>query len=110
VAIIVFLIYGLLVAFASLRVVIALPPGQWDKLGHFLIYGVFSILGYFLVKTPRAYQWVCVSIILYSGLMEVAQSYVPGRVPSGYDLIANTLGVLLGAVLVTSMARAIHTR
>jgi VanZ family protein len=39
--------------------------------------------------------------IAYGGLLEVAQSYMPGRVMSGYDFMANTLGVVLGAVVVS---------
>ena len=98
--ILVFMVYGLLVAFTSLRAVIALPPGQWDKLGHFLVYGAFAVLGFFMVKTLKSYLWLCLGIILYSVLMEFLQSFVPGRVPSFYDIVANTIGVVLGAIVV----------
>jgi VanZ family protein len=37
--------------------------------------------------------------VLYSGLLEFGQSFVPGRQMSSLDLLANTLGVILGALL-----------
>lgn len=99
--ILVFLAYGLLIAFLSLRTVIVLPPGQWDKLGHFLAYGLFAVLGFFVVNTRKSYQWLWLGIILYSGLMEVFQYYIPGRVSSIYDLGANSIGVVLGGIIAT---------
>jgi VanZ family protein len=41
---------------------------------------------------------VCIGIVAYSGLLEVAQSFVPGREMSALDLLANTSGVLLAAL------------
>ena len=93
--------YGVLIAFLSLRNAIALPPGQWDKLGHFGAYGLFAVVAFFVVKTRKSYQWLCLGIIVYSGLMEVFQYYIPGRVASMYDLGANSIGVILGAILAT---------
>jgi VanZ family protein len=34
--------------------------------------------------------------VLYGALLEGLQAFVPGRFMSGADLLANTLGVLLG--------------
>jgi len=96
-----FATYVLLVSYASLSPGSGLMAvGSWDKLAHFLTYSVFAVLAYGVVKSHKAHLLVCLAIILYSGLMEVGQYFVPGRSMSAYDLLANTLGVLLGVLLV----------
>ena len=101
----VFAMYSLVVAFASLSSGTAVSVESWDKLAHLLTYGLFAVLGFGLVTTSRAYLFVCLGIVLYSGLMELGQSFVPGRHMSAYDLVANVLGVLLGATLITKLPR-----
>ena len=96
----VFAIYALLVAFASLSPATGVSIESWDKLAHFLTYGLFTVLAYGVVKSTKAYLFVCLAIVLYSGLMEVGQAFVPGRSMSAYDLLANVTGVLLGALFV----------
>jgi VanZ family protein len=49
----------------------------------------------------RHYVYVCIGIVAYSGLLEIAQLLVPGREMSAFDLLANTLGVALAALLRT---------
>jgi VanZ family protein len=71
----------------------------WNKLIHLILYGVFAVLGYRVLKAPRQYWYVCIGIVIYSGLIAVAQPFMPGRVMSAFDLLANTLGVVLGAVV-----------
>ena len=97
-------IYALLVGYASLSPASGLAIGSWDKLAHFLTYGVFTILAYGIVKSPKAYLYACLAIVLYSGLMEVGQSFVPGRSMSAYDLLANALGVAAGVLFIKTLA------
>lgn len=98
---VVFALYALLVAFVSLRP--ASGPGiePWDKVVHLLVYYIFAVFGYRALRQGRGYLLLCLGIIAYGGLLEVAQSYSPGRFMSAYDMLANTLGVLLGALVVT---------
>lgn len=93
----IFLIYALLVGYASLSPASGLAIGSWDKLAHFLTYGLFAVLAYWVVRSKKAHLFVCLAIVLYSGLIEVGQSFVPGRFMSAHDLLANVLGVLFGA-------------
>ena len=72
---------------------------SWDKVSHLVAYGVFAILGYRAVNEAKYYLYICTGIVAYSGLMEIAQSFMPGRVMSAYDLLANTVGVVLGAAI-----------
>lgn len=51
-------------------------------------------------RIPRlqswALDWIAAgSALFYSGILEIAQRWVPGRSPSIADFIANTVGVLL---------------
>jgi VanZ family protein len=91
--------YAVLLTYASLR-----PAGTgsiepWDKLAHLIAYAVFALLGRFVVEQKSAYVRLCCSIVLYGGAMEYLQSFMPGRVMSLGDLVANTLGVLAAALL-----------
>ena len=93
--------YAALIAWLSLREAIPLPPGQWDKLGHFLAYGVFAVLGSSVVAGGRGTLLMGAGIVGYSGLLEIAQSFVPGRDMSALDLLANACGVVLGFAIAT---------
>ena len=97
---VVFILYAGVVTFASLRPGIDGGIEHLDKLTHLLAYYIFAVLGYRALKARRYYLHLCLGIIAYGGLMEVAQSYMPGRMMSGYDFLANTLGVVLGAIVV----------
>ncbi|MFV8816325.1 VanZ family protein [Haliea sp. E17] len=100
-----FILYTLLIAYLSLRPMDSISLGSWDKLYHFLAYGLFAVLGYYLSKERQYYLHICLAIIVYSALIEVAQSFVPGRMMSFGDLVANTAGVAIGGFLVTRLAR-----
>jgi VanZ family protein len=67
-----------------------------DKLGHFLAYSALT-LNEGLVFSKRA--WVGVLIFGYSLMLESLQNFIPGRIFSIYDLIANTAGVLFGTTI-----------
>ncbi|MEH6519531.1 MAG: VanZ family protein [Halioglobus sp.] len=99
--------YTIFITFVSLQPGDSMPSvGSWDKVGHFLAYAVFAVLAYHVVKNPRQYLTVCLVIIAFSGLMEVAQSFMPGRMMSAYDLLANALGVAVGAFIARATFRA----
>ena len=104
--IIVFLIYTGFVTFASLRPMDSAVLGDWDKAGHLVLYFVFALLGYRVVAKPKHYLYLCIGIVAYSGLMEIAQSFIPGRQMSAYDLFANALGVGLAMVLTRMLSSA----
>jgi len=94
-----FFAYAVIVAFASLQPGGGSFIGSYDKLAHFLTYGFFAILAHRLTLSGRHYWYLCIGIVTYSGLLEVAQSYVPGREMSALDLLANASGLALGALL-----------
>jgi VanZ family protein len=96
-----FVAYGLVVAVASLQPAsgINMAIGSFDKLAHLLTYGIFAALAYRLALSYRRYVWLCIGIVIYSGLLEYGQSFVPGRDMSSLDLVANGLGVLIGTLI-----------
>lgn len=96
----VFFGYTVLITFLSLRPASGSSVEHLDKLTHLLAYYIFAVLGYRMLNGGRHYLPLCLGIIAYGGLIEVAQSYMPSRFMSGYDLAANTLGVVLGALVV----------
>jgi len=98
-----FAIYLLMVTYVSTTPSIGVPIESWDKLLHFLTYGIFAALAYPLVRSRKTYCYACVSIVAYSGLMEFIQYFIPGRAMSAYDMLANTMGVLLGAFIVNAV-------
>ena len=98
----VFIIYTGFVTFASLRPMDSATLGDWDKVGHLVLYFIFALLGYRVVSNPRHYLYLCTGIVVYSGLMEVAQSFMPGRMMSAYDLLANAVGVAI-AIIITKV-------
>jgi VanZ family protein len=103
---VVFILYSIFTTFVSLRPMNSVTLEPWDKVFHLILYSVFAVLGYRVSKEPKQFIYICIGIVIYSGLMEVAQSFMPGRVMSAYDLLANTIGVLLGAVIVKKMFSA----
>ncbi len=92
-------------AYAAIVAATSLYPGNGegvehlDKVVHLLVYYIFAVFGYRMLANKRYYLYLCLGIIIYSGLIELGQSYVPGRDMSALDLLANIAGVLLGAVM-----------
>lgn len=95
--------YALFVAFVSLQPGGGTSVGPYDKLAHFVTYGIFAVLAHRINFAGRDYIFLCIGIVAYSGLLEVGQSFVPGRHMSALDLLANTLGVLFTALLCNKM-------
>lgn len=95
--ILVFLIYTAFVTYASIRPMDSAPLEPWDKVAHLVLYSIFALLGSRIVTNKKQFLYLCAGVVVYSGLMEIIQSFVPGRVMSGYDLLANAIGVIAGA-------------
>lgn len=93
-------IFWLLLAVVGLLSIISLesPPQifSWqDKLHHLLAY---SVLFWFLLGAyiEQYRLWVlAISLAVFSGLVEVAQSYTGYRQADLMDLLANCMGILL---------------
>jgi VanZ family protein len=83
---------------------VALPDtGVSDKLEHLLAYGVLSLVGCRAFADPVSR--ILIGLVLYGIVLEGLQSLVPGRVPSLMDVVANTLGVGLGYLVLIFVRR-----
>ena len=84
------------------------------KVAHFSIY---TLLGLFMMgimtRTKLKDKWrICITIgfgILYAILDEFHQSFSPGRTPKVTDVYIDTLGVILGILLVL-LVRGIYKK
>ena len=70
--------------------------GKSDKLNHFLAYAILSLNFGFISSKIRSYFIGIPFLIAYGLLIEFFQGFVPGRDPSFYDTLANSVGVFLG--------------
>ncbi len=99
--------YGGCLAWLSLTPV---PAGVTvsDKLLHVGAYGLFMMLAapVALVSALRTLGLLAGAIVLYSASLEVAQAFVPGRYPSGLDLLANAVGVALAVIVLLALRRS----
>ena len=99
----------LLIGYILLIISVSSIPGHsihrfilfsWDKLLHLVEY---SILGYLAVNSFRAISKDQVMVVIISCLGfacfdELWQSLIPGRFSSGLDIIADGIGITVGAI------------
>ena len=89
----------LLVAYLSLMPYEGnLLDDQRDKLAHLMVYAALTVLAY-LAYQRVAMLWLVAALLVYSVGLEVGQYFVPGRFLSAADVVANTLGLLLGSAI-----------
>ena len=101
----------LLVAYMILILGLSSIPAQdfpktwlltWDKLIHLVEY---FILGVLVMKSMNTISYRTLKIvlpfgILFGGLDEYLQSFILGRFSSGWDILADTIGIAIGALLI----------
>ncbi|WP_106476674.1 VanZ family protein [Phytohalomonas tamaricis] len=91
---------ALAIAVGSLMPAQELPEQMpWDKLQHLTGYGMLALLtcltGVTRLKT-------LIMVFVYGVAVEYAQTLAPGRMGGDWaDILANTLGALLGIVIAT---------
>ena len=99
------IVYAGLIAFLSLAPKGPVDVGEFDKSAHFLSYTVFALIASLLRLPTRRFMVLCGGIVLYSGLMEFGQSFVPNREMSFLDFVANSMGVVVGYLASSWLAR-----
>jgi VanZ family protein len=95
-----FVLYTGLIGWLSLSPVG--PPGMewlqlWDKAMHCSLYAIYLLLGCTLISRRQPLAWLAIGIFAYGALLELGQSLVPGRDMSVLDMLANGLGIGIGA-------------
>lgn len=78
---------------------------RMDYLLHFLVYFSLAILylfwkadNYFKVK-PKYLVYFLLAALIFSGLSEYIQEYIPGRTFNPNDFFSNAAGVIIGIIL-----------
>lgn len=83
-----------------------LPVG--DKVAHLVLYTVLGATlawGRTRASPPPSDLLLVMAGVAYGLLDEIHQAYVPGRDPSAGDILADTVGVLLGYTVVLTLLR-----
>jgi len=101
----------LLVAYMLVILSVSSVPAQsipktwlltWDKPIHLVEYFILGILA---MKSMNSISYRTLMIvvplgILFGGLDEYLQSFISGRFSSGWDVLADTIGSIIGSLLV----------
>ncbi|CAN7219411.1 VanZ family protein [Variovorax paradoxus] len=93
----------LVLSLAPSSVASALPSTGWDKSNHALGFAVLGLLGQ--LAWPGRTAIVLTTLLAYGGLIELLQSLTPDRVAEATDLLADWVGLLLGAGLAFLLER-----
>ena len=90
----------------SLPKLVILSP---DKLLHIAEYGILGFLAYKSFDSMSLP--VIIGSLLFAGLDEIWQSFIPGRMSSIYDVIADIIGftIVLGTMYYFSRKRSTST-
>ncbi len=101
-----FIGYGCLVCFVSLMSLQSISDfsiAHLDKLFHLITYTIFTVLGYRVANSKSGFLYICIGIVIFSGLIEILQSLMPDRMMSAADLVANIMGVLLACFFIRQL-------
>ena len=102
----------LLILYMALILTLSSLPAQtlpktwllnWDKLIHLIEYFILGILAMKSVKKVNLNTVILVIIfgILFGSIDEFLQSFISGRFSSALDVLADTIGTAIGALLVS---------
>lgn len=91
------------------------PPGLtmeiWSYLGHIGVFGLLGLtiwwaLGMNSRLLDRERRWYAIGIATAYGVLdEFHQSFVPGRDPSAFDVLADFIGATLAVMIVPRLHR-----
>ena len=103
---------SLLLVVLGITILSLMPPSSSveikvnDKIGHFIAYCILMVNLGLLIKSKH-YIVAIGSIIGYGCLMEFFQGFVPGRTVSWLDVLANSLGVGIGILVLILLKQKI---
>jgi VanZ like family len=99
-----FWVCALAVLVLSLMPIVShMPSTGWDKSNHMLAFAVLIVLG--LSGYPGRMVLLLLGLLAYGGLIEVLQSLTPDRFAEWADLLADALGLIVGAGLGSMLRR-----
>ena len=104
-----------LVVKVSYLALVPAPPVSidlgWDKLNHMLAFTTLAFSGYlsYPFSTGRR-ALILFGLLIFGGLIEVLQLFVPGRSSEWADLLADSIGIACGALIAAYVLRAASAR
>lgn len=97
---IIFLSYIITIGYMSVLPAESVQVNVWDKLSHFLAYGLMTLLAAWSLPGKAHFLIAIPLIIIYGLALEWGQSFTPDRFPSWQDGLANSLGVFFAVAAV----------
>jgi len=73
---------------------LVMPSTGWDKSNHLLPFSVLALLG--LHAYPGRAMAVLAGLLTYGVLIKVLQSFTPNRSADWQDVVADSVGLVLG--------------
>ena len=109
------IVWGVLIVLVGY---LALTPGPsssidlgWDKLNHSTAFAALAFAASFSFPHSLRSQCAGLAVMLaYGGLIEIVQLYVPGRTGEWADLLADSLGIGIGAAMAMLTLRWLAAR
>ena len=86
------------------------PPASidlgWDKLNHLSAFAAMAFAGFFSFPDSVRQRVAMLFVLMaYGGLIEIVQLYIPGRTGEWADLLADSLGIGIGAAMAMLIMR-----
>jgi VanZ family protein len=91
-----FFLFLIIVTYYSVKLPDASDLPTNDKAGHSIAYFVLAVNLFLLCDSLRQRRNALLFLVLYGLLMEFIQSHIPGRDASLLDVVANSIGTLVG--------------
>jgi hypothetical protein len=74
---------------------------------HFLAYALTALSISMGQRRTTKPTWICLGLVVYASILELGQTYVPGRHPAMGDFYASALGALTGAAIVLPLCHVL---
>lgn len=105
----------MLIVTVSYLALVPAPPVSldlgWDKLNHMLAFTTLALSGYLSYPFSAGRRaLILFGLLIFGGLIEVLQLFVPGRSSEWGDLLADSIGIACGALIAAYVLRAASMR
>jgi VanZ family protein len=89
----------------------AIPSlGLPDVLAHMAAYAALALAGGIAFRRARSLFILAAGLLLLGASLELVQGLIPGRDASGYEFLANMVGIALGSVAAISTSIVMNRR